>query len=184
MPVMSLLRGESPKSRGDALQLWFSGVKSVQDHSAACVVAAVDRAQVAGAHFRMHLLRSIAAIACGFVVVGVLSTLTDFLLEHAGILPGPADVHLYNNWHWTLAATYRTGFNVLGGYVTARIAPDRPETHGIILGGIGTAAAAIGAIVSWNIVNPDARWYPLSLVLTALPFCWLGARLYRKSARA
>jgi hypothetical protein len=25
-------------------------------------------------------------------------------------------------------------------------------------------------------------WYPISLVITALPFCWLGGALYRKMA--
>ena len=56
----------------------------------------------------------------------------------------------------------------------AKLAPSRPMTHAIVLGAIGTAAALAGVIAEWKAGN---QWYPIALVVLALPQSWLGGKL-------
>jgi putative Mn2+ efflux pump MntP len=74
----------------------------------------------------------------------------------------------------TLALVYRTIYGVAGGYVTAMTAPKKPLRHAIILGTIGIILSTLGAIVGWDL---SAHWYPIALVITALPSTWVGAKL-------
>jgi hypothetical protein len=84
---------------------------------------------------------------------------------------------------FVLATAYRIAFTVLGGYVTAALAPQRPIGHVMVLGAIGTVVAAIAAAATWN-AGPalGPRWYPLMLVVTALPCVWLGGALRLRRA--
>jgi hypothetical protein len=51
--------------------------------------------------------------------------------------------------------------------------------HAMILGAIGVPLSAIGAIVAITMMDVGPAWYPIALVLTALPCAWLGGALYR-----
>ena len=53
-----------------------------------------------------------------------------------------------------LATAYRTIYGVLGAYIAARLAPNRPMMHALILGALGTVAAAGGCNRD---VGQDAR---------------------------
>ena len=132
----------------------------------------------------MRVFQSIGAVVAGFIAVVALSMGADYIAESTGVLPRPERLEDYTNVHWAIAAAYRTAFNVVGGYVTARLAPMKPVTHGIVLGCIGFAGAMAGVIFTWNFIPPEARWYPISLVVTSVPFCWLGAKLYRPRVAA
>jgi hypothetical protein len=82
------------------------------------------------------------------------------------------------NAFWIFTA-YRFVFTVLGGYVTARLAPARPMKHALVLGAIGTALSLVG-VIAMHVKNmPGPAWYPWALVITAIPLTWLGARLYK-----
>jgi peptidoglycan/LPS O-acetylase OafA/YrhL len=72
-------------------------------------------------------------------------------------------------------------FGVLGAYIAARLAPDRPMHHALWLGAIGLLASIVGAAVTWN-KGPafGPHWYPLALVVLALPQSWLGGKLREK----
>lgn len=69
---------------------------------------------------------------------------------------------------------------VAGGDLVARLAPDRPVRHAVVLGVIGTVMSAIGAAAAWN-RGPEfgPMWYPLLLIAISIPASWLGARMYR-----
>ena len=127
----------------------------------------------------VRVLQSIGAVVAGFLAVVLLSVGTDFLLESTGVLPPQDRIEDYTNTHYALAASYRTLFNVVGGYIAAWLAPRAKVLHGIILGAIGLCAALAGVVVAWNLIPPETRWYPIALVVTSLPFCWLGAKFYR-----
>jgi len=118
--------------------------------------------------------RSILAVVVGFLVVVVLSTATDAVLHAAGIFPALGKS--MSNGLFALATAYRTLYGILGSYVTARLAPNKPMKHSLIGAAIGTAIATIGAIATWN-MNLGPHWYPVALVLTAFPTGWLGAKL-------
>jgi len=125
--------------------------------------------------------RSILALLAGFVVNLVLSLVTDFALQAAGILPalgrGPM-----NDFQAALAAAYRTLFAVIGSYVVARLAPNRPMGHALTGAAIGMVIATSGAIVTRNYaLGPD--WYSFVLIAVALPTGWAGAKLWMTHAR-
>lgn len=121
--------------------------------------------------------KSFWAVFIGFVIVFVLSIITDVILEALGILPPTDHPELLVWWMLVLALAYRIAYTVLGGYITARLAPGNPVKHAVILGCIGTLGGAIGTIAAWNLGN---HWYPILLTLTALPSTWFGGRLLQR----
>lgn len=123
----------------------------------------------------MTALRSIAAVLAGFAVVAVLSIATDAVLEHS-VLPAMNTAEASPPL-LALALAYRVLFGVVGGYVTARLAPTRPVLHAIVLGAIGTVLGAIGVSVMWRLGN---HWYPIALAVLAIPQSWVGARLAKQ----
>lgn len=118
------------------------------------------------------ILRSILAVLAGFVTVFVLSTVTDMVVEST-IFPQMATANV-TDFMLAIALAYRCVITIMGGYVTARLAPRNPITHAIILGVIGFAAATAGMLVMWNIGH---HWYAVALVVTAVPCTWLGGKL-------
>jgi hypothetical protein len=123
-----------------------------------------------------NTLRSIGAVIAGMLAIIVLSIGTDVVLHLAGVFPpwgqSVADALLL------LATVYRTVYGIAGGYITAGLAPDRPMQHALVLGAIGLAVCIVGAVVTWN-KGPafGPHWYPLALVVLAMPQCWAGGRL-------
>jgi len=118
--------------------------------------------------------KSIGAILAGFIAVFVLSIATDVVLEKLGVFPPQNEPASYVGWMLMLALIYRCAYTVLGGYITATLAPDRPMRHAITLGIIGVIAATLGAIAGWNL---SQHWYPIALIITGLPCTWLGGKL-------
>ena len=116
-------------------------------------------------------LKSILAVIAGFLAIVILAVVTDAILETAGIFP---DQGLFMTWMLLLAFGYRTLYNIVGGYITAAIAPKNPIRHAVILGCIGTLGATVGIVVAWDL--PDI-WYPIALAVEAIPTCWLGGKL-------
>ena len=125
-------------------------------------------------------LKSILAVLVGFLVVVVLSVVTDAILEAAKVFPSAPDQGLFVTWMLLLAFGYRTIYNVLGGYVTAAIAPANPIRHTIILGVIGTLGGIAGVIYGWDLSD---HWYPIALAVEAVPTCWLGGKFRQGGLR-
>jgi uncharacterized membrane protein len=119
------------------------------------------------------MLKSIGAILAGMITIVVLSAGTDAALEAAGIFT-PPDQGFFTTWMVILAFVYRSIYTVAGGYVTARLAPDRPIRHAVILGILGIILGSVGVVVAWDLAP---HWYPIALVVTALPCTWFGGRL-------
>jgi uncharacterized membrane protein len=130
-------------------------------------------------NMKSNNLKSIGAVLAGMITIIGLSVGTDFVLESTGIF-SPPDQGFLEPWMLAVALIYRCIYAVAGGYVTAALAPDRPMRHAIILGIIGIALSTIGAVVGWNL---SAHWYPLALVLTALPCTWLGGKLFQNKSK-
>ena len=117
-------------------------------------------------------LRSVGAVGAGILVNVVVATAIDLALHASGVYP-PAGQPMSNGLY-ALATAYRLAISIASGYVTARLAPSRPLAHAVALGIVGTVLGILGAVVMWN---AGPHWYPLALVATALPACWLGGRL-------
>ena len=80
-----------------------------------------------------------------------------------------------------LATFYRVAYAMLGSYITARVAPDRPMQHALLGGLVGLVLSTAGAAATWNRgAEFGPHWYPLALVVTALPCAWVGGKLREK----
>jgi hypothetical protein len=51
--------------------------------------------------------------------------------------------------------------------------------HAVILGAIGLVPSTLGAIAAITMADLGPAWYPIALVLTALPRAWPGGGLHR-----
>ncbi len=121
--------------------------------------------------------RSILAVVAGFVLVIVITVVTDVILHWTHFYPPLGEYSPGSVLIW--ATIYRTVYGVVGSYVTARLAPRRPMKHALIGGAIGTVLATAGAAATWNHVpSLGPHWYSVSLIIGALPTAWLGAQLY------
>ena len=78
-----------------------------------------------------------------------------------------------------LATVYRLVYGVIASYVAARLAPSQPMTHALVLGMLGFVVSMVGAVVTWN-KGPafGPHWYPVALVVLAIPTAWLGGKLF------
>ena len=122
-----------------------------------------------------RILRSIGAILAGMIVGIALSIGTDLAMHSIGVFP-PQDPAA--SGPWLLATGYRTIYGILASYIAARLAPDRPMQHALLLGAIDFLVSVLGVIYSWN-QGPEfgPHWYPITLVVLALPAAWLGGKL-------
>jgi hypothetical protein len=122
---------------------------------------------------------SVWAVVAGLLVVVVVTTLVDILLHILGVyppMPGPLTDALA-----LLATAYRIPISGGAAWLTARLAPDRPLRHAMILGYLGTLLAVAGIVATWN-RGLGPRWYPIALAVLAIPQCWAGGQLYELRA--
>lgn len=129
-----------------------------------------------------RLWRSVGAVVAGFMATALLSLGTDVVLHATGVFPGWGEPMSVGLFVW--ATVYRIVFTVLGGFITARLAPGKPMTHVLVLGAVGIVAASAGVLATWN-RGPEfgPKWYPIALVVTALPCVWAGGILAGASGK-
>jgi len=127
--------------------------------------------------------RSIGAVVAGIVTAVALTLVTDLVLHAVGFFPlqgQPA-----SDGPLVVATLYRVVFGILGSYVSARLAPNRPMWHAMIPGILGFVVSIMGAAATWNRgASFGPHWYPLALVVTALPCAWVGGWLRERQLGA
>ena len=130
----------------------------------------------------MNILKGIGAVLAGIIFIVVTHTVTDLVLEKLGIFTLP-EQGLHITWMVVTATIYRSIYTVGGGYLTAALAPNRPMLYAVILGLFGIAASTAGAIVMIP-RNLGPTWYPIALIVLALPCTWLGGKLRTRQGLA
>jgi len=123
--------------------------------------------------------KSIRAVLAGVVFIIVVTTLVDLVLHIAGVFP-PMDEPI-NSTLALLATAYRIVISVGGAWLTARLAPDKPMKHAIVLGLVGVVLGLVGVVATWNLAL-GPRWYPIALVVLAIPQCWAGGKICEMQA--
>jgi hypothetical protein len=121
--------------------------------------------------------KSIWAVVAGVLTIIIVTTLVDIVLHVAHVYPSAKEP--LNDSLALLASSYRLIIGIAGGYLTARLAPDRPMRHAMILGYVGVVLGMVGLVATWNL-GLGPRWYPISLVVLAIPQCWAGGKLYER----
>ena len=128
-------------------------------------------------------LRSAAAVLLGFFSVAVLSLATDQILHVLEVYP-PWGEPMWDPGLNLLALSYRILYTVLGGYITARLAPGSPMRHVAVVGILGLIAGSAGAIAAITLADLGPNWYPVALAVTGFPCVWLGGVLHGLGPRA
>lgn len=125
-----------------------------------------------------RILRSIGAVLAGLLFVIIITTATDALMHATGIYP-PFGQPMADSL-FLLALGYRTIYGIAGGYITARLAPNRPITHALILGIIGFVLGLAGTLATWN-RGPEfgPKWYAITVIVLAIPTAWIGGKLVK-----
>ncbi|MFA6310649.1 MAG: hypothetical protein WCV99_19090 [Sterolibacterium sp.] len=120
--------------------------------------------------------RTVWAVVAGLVFILVVTTLVDIALHMAGVYP-PIGQPISDALA-LLATAYRVVIGIAGAMLTVRLAPEKPMMHAMILGAVGTVLGLVGLAATWN-KGLGPNWYPVALVVLAIPQCWAGGRLYR-----
>jgi hypothetical protein len=118
-------------------------------------------------------LRGIGAVFAGLLAIIVLSTGTDVLMYAASIFPPPGEVPMQDAL-FLLSLGYRIVYSILGAYLAARLAPDRPMGHALALGVVGLVLSIAGAVLMWE---AGPVWFHFALIAVALPCAWVGGQL-------
>lgn len=123
---------------------------------------------------KKSIWKSIGAVMAGFLLGAVLSIGADIVFSSAGLMN-------MENFKDTspgiifVVIVYRFIFNVCGCYLTAKLAPNKPMKHALIIGVIGTIVAILGSAAMWD---QAVAWYNISVILISIPSAWLGAKLF------
>lgn len=129
-----------------------------------------------------QLGRSLLALLAGMLTGIVLSIGTDIVLHVIGLFPAlgePVSSPLL-----ALATVYRSVYGVIGAYIAAWLAPNQPMAHALVLGIVGLVVSIVGAVLTWN-RGPafGPHWYPVALIVLAIPTAWVGGKLFLMRAR-
>jgi hypothetical protein len=111
-----------------------------------------------------RLARSIAAVVAGFVAVVVLSLATDQVMHVVNVYP-PWGQPMRDPGLLLLALGYRSIYNVVGGFLAARLAPGEPMRHAIAL-------ASSDPSWAWPERSPRSRWTSARLGIRSGSSSW------------
>lgn len=123
--------------------------------------------------------RSVLAVLAGLVFILVVTTLVDIALHLLGVYP-PMKEPLTDALA-LLATAYRIPISIAGAWLTARLAPQQPMKHALVLGVVGIVLGLAGLAATWG-KGLGPNWYPVALVVLSIPQCWAGGWLYEQRA--
>ena len=120
------------------------------------------------------MVRSIAAVLAGFVLIAVLSLAADGVLRAAapGVFGPNGEVS--DTGVLLLTMVYVAAFAIGGCYLAARMAPGRPMLHALALGALGLAFSLATVVAIWELTPP---WYNIASLLLVMPYAWIGGRI-------
>jgi hypothetical protein len=138
----------------------------------------MSEAAMVETHPPRRVLRSVGALLAGMLVGIVLTIGTDIVLHVTGVFPPWGQSMVGFDGALLLATAYRTVFGVVSSYIIVRLAPNRPMQHALVGGVVGLVVSIVGAAVTWN-KGPafGPHWYPLVLIVLAMPQAWTGGKL-------
>jgi hypothetical protein len=126
------------------------------------------------------MMRSVWAVVAGVLFIIIVTTIVDVVLHLVHVFPPMTDP--LTDTTALIATSYRIVISVAGAWLTARLAPANPMKHAMILGFVGVVLGLLGLAATWN-AGLGPRWYPIALVVLAIPQCWLGGKIYEAQSR-
>jgi xanthine/uracil permease len=120
------------------------------------------------------MLRSIGSVVAGFVFIAIGVNVANIPLRR--MMPEAFDANGGTHDTTALLISFVTVavFAVAGSYLTARLAPNRPMRHALILAAAGLVFNVVSAAMMWGYWP---AWYTLISLALVMPYGWLGGRL-------
>ncbi len=122
------------------------------------------------------MLKSIRAVLAGYALVAALVIVATLVASK--VLPEPTTTYLVLNLSYSLV------FAVIGGYVTARIAPHSPLIHAGALAAIflfvSFAASLLSAAAETAAFIAQPSWYPFVVALLGAGGVVVGGFVYQQ----
>ena len=118
--------------------------------------------------------RSVVAVVVGFLVIGMLAIGTDALVKSTvpGVF-GPDD--RVDSVPWLLIIQlYVFVYAAFGCWLAARMAPNRPMRHALILGSLGLAFNIVGTLA---LSDTMPAWSHIVALALVMPAAWVGGRI-------
>jgi hypothetical protein len=128
----------------------------------------------------VNALRSVLAIGAGFFTSSILSLTGDYALRRLMPDSFTPDGGVEGANVFAITLFYTALFGVVGGYVAARIAIQRPLLHAAILGGVMLGLSALSAVLLWSTAPP---WYHLATLAAVLPAALIGGKIREIQAK-
>jgi hypothetical protein len=129
------------------------------------------------------VLRRIGSVLLGFIVILLLVGVTDAILETlfpAQFVAADGSPTLPSLPLVVFIIGYAFAYAVVGGYLTARVAPQSPLAHALALGALLLLASLGFALANQH----QPLWYLLTSTLFVVLGCVAGGGLNARSARA
>ena len=121
-------------------------------------------------------VRLIISIITGIVFTVLWSIGTDLLMVKLGVFPSlESDAMSYNSSLLSIAFIYRSIYGIVGAYIGSVIAREQYMRSVLISGGLGFVVSLMGLVLTWG---KSVAWYPIMLTLTAMPFAYIGGKIY------
>lgn len=125
-----------------------------------------------------RVARSIGAVLAGVLTNIVVVGAIDAAMRAAGVFP--AMFEPMDDRQWAIALANRVVMAVVGGFITAWLAPSRPLRHVLILGGIETLLSGLFVAVNWNKPEYGPHWFGVGVAISCVPLALLGGVLRAK----
>ena len=127
------------------------------------------------------MARSIFAIVAGFLFIGALAFGADMVVRSVRPDAFAPDGSTDNIPMLIFMLAYVALFAISGCYLAARLAPDRPMRHALILGFLGLIFNIAGTAANWD---HAPVWYHVVALLMVMPYAWLGGMLAERHPAA
>jgi len=117
-------------------------------------------------------MRIAAAVLAGYVAVGILVVLTDYIF--AAVIPGFRAMTTLPLYYFLIATITDTLYSAAGGYLCAVIARAavRKATLGLMI--FGEIIGVVSTVLGWRI---QPHWFALALLVLFPLAVWIGSRL-------
>jgi hypothetical protein len=124
------------------------------------------------------MVRSFAAVICGYIVTGILIFATD--QTFAATVPGFNDMPMPPRFYFLISICTDTLYSVLGGWTCAAIAKTRVRDRVLALIALGELVGVVSTIALWGTVP---HYFSFALLVLYPPAVWIGS-LFRKPPSA
>ena len=127
---------------------------------------------------KTKIFQNIKALSIGFLIIIILSFLTDFIINHLNFVR--INFSTIYTRHLIPTFFFRIIYTIIGGYVTASLVTNRPIIYALLLGLIAIIPNIFHLYMHQN---ADPTWNHWGTVILTIPSTYLGGKLFCMAKR-